>query len=26
MDYFNDSLFVIEEIENFSDVIIFAMQ
>ncbi|QGK72958.1 hypothetical protein [Flavobacterium sp. SLB02] len=26
MDYFNDSLFVIEEIEKFSDVIIFAMQ
>ncbi|MCC9066155.1 hypothetical protein [Flavobacterium piscisymbiosum] len=26
MDYFNDSLFVIEEIENFSDVIIFAIQ
>jgi hypothetical protein len=26
MDYFNDSLFVIEEIENFSDVIIFSIQ
>jgi hypothetical protein len=26
MDYFNDSLFVVEEIEKFSDVIIFAMQ
>lgn len=26
MDYFNDSLFVIEEIEKFDDVIIFAMQ
>lgn len=26
MDYFNDSLFVIEEIEKFSDVIIFVIQ
>lgn len=26
MDYFNDSLFVIEEIEKFNDVIIFAIQ
>ena len=26
MDYFNDSLFVIEQIEQFSDVIIFAIQ
>lgn len=26
MDYFNDSLFIVEEIERFSDVIIFHMQ
>lgn len=26
MDYFNDSLFIVEEIEKFTDVIIFAMR
>ena len=26
MDYFNDSLFIIEQIENFTDVIIFQIQ